>query len=244
MQINRKPFLLPMGKQGWGLLVWGVWGVRMCHTAWKRQPFKWPHQCIQRRHWTTCYLPPPSPSSCRVPLLCLSKFLLSFHPFFSCFFLSPRWQRLELNRQPRQQLALWVGSGLASFINHSSVTGVTVLPAVTNLQMLLYSCAEKAWKTTARQKSYYIAVINMPCITFFCQILQLHNTSLKIIICNSKVIVTLIYCFCLRVLQSINKRIRSALSIFYLKKSKTHVTYDKNTKYAHSPLDESRLQRG
>lgn len=86
MQINREPFLLPMGKQGWGLLVWGAWGVRMCRTAWKRQPFKWPHLCIQRRHWTTCYLPPPSPSSCCVPLLCLSKFLLSFHPFLLFFF--------------------------------------------------------------------------------------------------------------------------------------------------------------
>lgn len=239
MQINREPFLLPMGKQGWGLLIWGAWGVRMCHTAWKRQPFKWPHLCIQRRHWTTCYLPPLHPPPAAFLSSASANFSFLF-TLFSCFFLSPRWQRLELNRQ---QLALWVGSGLASFINHSSVTGVTVLPAVTNLQMLLYSCAEKAWKTTARQKSSYIAVINMPCITFFCQILQLHNTSLKIIICNSKVIYTSLLCpntdllFLPRVLQSINKRIKSALSNFYLKKSKTHVTYDKNTKYAHSPLD-------
>lgn len=88
MQINRKPLLLPMGKQGFKWDCWfGGLGTCACVTL----PGKGSHLNDLICAFSVDTEPlviflPPSPSSCCVPLLCLSKFLLSFHPFSLVFF--------------------------------------------------------------------------------------------------------------------------------------------------------------
>lgn len=134
MQINRKPLLLPMGKQGFK---WDCWfGAHVSHCLEKGKGSHLNDLICAFSIDTeplVIFLPLHPPPAAFLSSAS-ANFSFLFTPFL-LFFLSPRWQRLELNRQPRQQLALWVGSGLASFINHSSVTGVTVC-----LQLQICKC--------------------------------------------------------------------------------------------------------
>ena len=76
-------------------------------------------------------VPPAPPSHC-VPLLCLSKFLLSFHSLVFSFALFSV-TKSRLTRRPRQQLALRVCLSLACFINHGSMTIISVLSTISNV---------------------------------------------------------------------------------------------------------------
>lgn len=134
-----------------------VWGPGACaYDTLNRQLFKWPHLCFQSRHWATCYLFPLQPLLLRsspLPQRISSVFSPSSPGLFWPFSL---WQRVQLTRQPRQQLALRVCSSLATFINHGSMTWVTVLSTVTNV-----------WNFTVfignMQKTSYYLNWRLPC---------------------------------------------------------------------------------
>lgn len=133
MLIHRKPstnLSSCVNRFSGSLLVWGPPGRgHVIHWL-----FKWPHLCFQSRHWTTCCLSPCSPLLPRSSPLPQqnSPFLFTLS---SCLVSSlfSQWQRLQLTRRLRQQLALRVCSSLARFINHRSVTPGTVLSTVSNV---------------------------------------------------------------------------------------------------------------
>lgn len=133
---------LSTSKQGFFRVTGGFGGSGRVHVIHRleKQRFKWPHLCFQSRQTLRHLSIPPSSPSCCVPLLCLSKLLLSFHPLLVCvlslFFSvtkSPAHQAAKTAAGPERllqsgQLHLsWINDLSRCFANSSKCVIVTVI---------------------------------------------------------------------------------------------------------------------